>query len=511
MSDNIIHLAPLKQVIERLHLTWNTINSPAFLAALDHLAENEAYELRELFLRFPAFLDDSISNPRLGSIFDRSSSDPLNSMLAKIAKEYGVSESVAGTTGTTGLNVPAVMTLAGKGQRIGVARDCHVSVIAGLCLSGSVPFYLVPPFHAELGVLLPPTRDEVIAMLDAHPDIEAIVVTMPSYHGLMGDIQRIVDECHRRDVLVMVDAAHGPHFHFLRDIGFPLAAEDAGADMVTQSTHKVLSALNQGSLLHFNNAALLPRYEELQALGFQSTSFSYVILLSILHAVEQMVTEGRRMWTSAMGLAGRLREGASKIRGIRVLDDTIVDGLRVTGLDRTRVTLNVRGTGLSGYEISDKLLDYGLITEMATPDVVLFLVSPSRTEADVEATLEALSLVIEGAANISSVPNVFQPPTVVPIQVLTPHQATRARRERVPRAEAVGRVIGESIGCYPPGQAIFVAGELISQEGIDYLVRAVDAGGHLKRVQDDHFETVDVVCAEWLARHDHEFRTGDTE
>jgi ornithine decarboxylase len=510
MNDNIIHLAPLKQVIERLNLTWSIINSPIFLAALDHLTESEAHDMREVFLRFPAFLDDSISNPRLGSIFDRSSSDPLNSMLATIAKAYGVAESIAGMTGTTGLNVPAVMTIAGEGESIGVARDCHVSVIGGLCLSGSEPVYLAPPFDADFGVLLPPTRAEVAAMLDAYPNIHGIVITMPTYHGLMGDIQGIVDECHRRDVSVMVDAAHGPHFHFLRDIGFPLAAEDAGADMVTQSTHKVLSALNQGSLLHFNNAKLLPRYEELQATGFQSTSFSYVILLSILHAVEQMVTDGKKTWAAAAKLADRFRDGASKIHGIRVLGETVVDGLRVTGLDPTRVTLNVRGTGLSGYEISDRLLDYGLIVEMATPDVVLFLVSPSRTEGDIDGTLEALSNALAGRASFSSVTRVFEPPAL-PVRVLTPRQAAFAKRERVPRAEAVGRVIGETIGCYPPGQAIFVAGERITQEGVDYLARAMDAGGHLKRVQDDHFQTVDVVCADWLSRHERGFCPGDTQ
>jgi len=492
MSDRVINFSPLRQVIERLRTAWETIASPAFLSALRDITATEAADLRRAILRVLAFLDDSVSNPHLGSIFDRTGSDPLNRMLHNIAAAYGVTEAVAGTTGTTGLNVPAVMTLASVGQRIAIGRDCHVSVIGGLYLSGAEPVYLVPRFDPDLGVLLPLSLAQVVDVLDSHPDVRAIVITMPTYHGLMGDVSGIVDECHRRGVLVMVDAAHGPHFHFLRGLGFPVAAEDAGADMVTQSTHKVLSALNQGSVLLFNNPTLLPRYEEFQAMGFQSTSFSYPILLSIEHAIEQMVRDGERTWADAVGHARRLRDGAKRLRGIRVLDESIVDGLLVTGIDPTRVTLNVRGTGLSGYQVSDMLLDRGVIVEMATPDVVLFLVSPSVTTSLIDATLDALGEALEVAANVTCVRPVFEPPAL-PTRVLTPQQAMRAPRERVPQAQAVGRISGETIGCYPPGQAIFVAGERITQEGVDYLARAIEAGGHLKRVQDDHFQTIDVV------------------
>jgi arginine decarboxylase len=66
-------------------------------------------------------------------------------------------------------------------------------------------------------------------------------------------------------------------------------------------------------------------------------------------------------------------------------------------------------------------------------------------------------------------------------------------RERVLPDQAIGRVSAETIGCYPPGQAIFVAGECITREGVDYLKRAVAAGGHLKRVQDDDFQTIEIL------------------
>ncbi|NUQ73392.1 MAG: hypothetical protein HUU21_07540 [Polyangiaceae bacterium] len=492
MDDDFGSRKAVSRASEKLRTAADVLSSAEVRFALKSVRDAEAKDLTREILRIIAFTDDSISNPSIGSLFERAGGGPLNAMRANIATAYGVVESIAGTTGTTGLNVPAVMTLAGEGEAIAVARDCHVSVHSGICLSGARPVYIEPPFDRELGLLLPPTPGEVRAVLEANPDVRAIVVTLPTYHGLMGDITGIVAECRRRGVLVMVDEAHGPHFHFLRGLGFPLSAEDAGADLITQSTHKVLSALNQGSLLHFNRKELVTRYEEMQALGFQSTSFSYPILISIEHAVGQMVNDGERLWGQALKLAEELRRGASSLPGVRVVDERIVDGSRVVGLDPTRVTLNVRDAGLTGYEVGRRLLGEGILVEMATPDVVLFLVGIAEKREQIAATLGALARAFVGGAKARTAA-AFEPPRS-PEQVLTPRQAMmNTFRERLPKAEAIGRISAETIGCYPPGQAIFVAGERLTADGVRYLTQAVEAGGHLKRVQDDDFQTIEVV------------------
>ncbi|HEX9940690.1 MAG TPA: hypothetical protein VGG03_01640 [Thermoanaerobaculia bacterium] len=490
-TNNILKFSFIQKVLDRLREARQLLEAPELLDALRHASEEDAVKLRRALLRLFAMVDDSVSNPLLGSPFELTGSNPLNSMMEEIARAYGVKKSYPGTNGTTGLNVPAAMALAGEQQTLAVARDCHVSVMAAVALAGARPVYLVPPFHPGLGVLLPPTREEVGALLDRHPEAEALVLTLPTYHGLMGDIVGIVAECRGRGVLLMVDEAHGPHYRFLRRLGFPLSAEEAGADLVTQSTHKVLAALNQGSLLHFNNTDLVRRYEELQAMGFVSTSFSYPILLSIEHAVHQAVTRGEQMWREAVELAHWLRTEAGKLPGIRALDERIVDGHRVVGLDPTRVTLNVRGTGLTGNGVAALLLEQGFIIELATPDVVLFLVSPGVDAAQVEGTLRTLRNL--DRRKPSGEP-VFMPPPLPP-QVLTPRQALMcSARARLPLGDAIGEVSAETIGCFPPGQAILVAGERVTEEVVRYLKRAVEAGGHLKRVQDDHFQTIEVLA-----------------
>ncbi len=491
MQDNVFRFSPLDGLIRRLRKLGQMLSAPKILEALRHCSEQVARDLFGAILAIYAFLEDSISNPYLGNLFDRTGDTPLNTMRDRIARAYEVGTCFLGTTGTTGLNTPAVMALAGDGEVIVVGRDCHVSVLAGLGLSGARPVYLVPHFHSTFGVLLPPTRQEVAELLAEHPEVRALVLTLPTYHGLMGDVVGIVAECQERGVLLMVDEAHGPHYRFLRGLGFPISAEEAGADLVTQSTHKVMSALNQGSLLLLkkDNTMLCRRYEEFQAMGFQSTSFSYPILLSIEHAVDQMLGEGEEMWRDAVELACRLRKEAGAVPGIVALDERIVDGSRVVGLDPTRVTLNVRDTGFTGREVAEALLNAGYIVELDTPDVVLFLVSPATTRDQVDGTLRTLRKLGRRKRSVEA----FVPPPL-PQQVTTPRQAIMsAARERVPVEAAIGRVSAETIGCFPPGQAILVAGEIVTEEVVSYLKQAVAAGSHLKRVQDDGFQTIEVL------------------
>ncbi|MBC8166505.1 MAG: DegT/DnrJ/EryC1/StrS family aminotransferase [Bryobacteraceae bacterium] len=483
----------LQTIIGQIQEAASDLRSEAVSHRMQRVTNTVASELRGGILGINAILDDSVSNKELGTVFDLWSPSPLNAMRANLARAYGVMESVPGTSGTTALNVPAVITLAREGEEIGICRDAHISIPAAIVLSGARPSYIEPLYDEELGILLPPTAGEVDEFLTAHPRVKALWLTLPTYYGVQGDIDGIVQVCREHGVRIAIDEAHGPHLKLLGGLSFPRSAEAAGADLITQSTHKVMSALNQGSIIHFNDSELLRRYEEMQSLGFVSTSFSFLILSSIEHAVNQMLTCGKEIWAPAVRLARRLRTAAAAMPGVRVLDESAVDGARVTGIDPTRVTLNVAGTGISGFDIEERIFRMGGVTEMATPEVVLFLVSPGISRTQIDATIEALQYALHNAPGCVQA-QLFAPPPI-PRRVMTPRQATmHSRRERVRVRNAVGRVSAETISCYPPGQAIVVAGEEISKEAVDYLSRAVSAGAHLKRVRDDNFRTWEVVC-----------------
>src|SRR5437870_12080525 len=118
----------LKLILERLNADAQALCSPHLHMQMRWATEAEAISLRTAILTFAGLLDDSISSPGLGSLFDLTDDTPLNSMRRGIASAYGVKETIAGTNGTSGLNTPAVMSCAGEGQLIAVSRDAHVSI-----------------------------------------------------------------------------------------------------------------------------------------------------------------------------------------------------------------------------------------------------------------------------------------------------------------------------------------------------------------------------------------------
>lgn len=474
----------------------NLFGSPSMAQALRNLPQDRQSCEARLFeeMLFPILqLDDSISNSLLGNIFDPWSDSPVSDSFREFARLYGSKFAFVSCNGTTSLNVAAGMSLASENKPLIVGRDAHVSVIAALVLSGAKPVFVQPEYDSDSGVLLPVSPRRIETALRANTDVKGVIVTLPTYHGLQGDIGKIVSICRSRKVPIMCDEAHGPHYRWLRNLGFPQSAESAGADIITQSVHKVLpGALSQGSLALFNDERLYRGFCRASSLGFQSTSFSFVIYMSVESAIERIRNKGKTEWMGVVHIADHFRRRAARLPGVRIPDEKLSDRSLVFGIDPARVTLNVRSTGLTGFEIAEKLEQAGHIPEMASPDVLLFLISPSKTHAQIDAVLDSLERILEESPP-GAVPPPFEPPPL-PEQIMTPKEAMTAKRiKRVPVEQAEGQICAETIGCYPPGTAILVAGERVSKEALDYLKGATAAGAHLKRVFDDHFQTIEIV------------------
>ncbi|MBF0234619.1 MAG: DegT/DnrJ/EryC1/StrS family aminotransferase [Desulfamplus sp.] len=472
------------------------VRSKDFSEELKNLTGDTASYLINQILGLSEWMDDSISNPYIGNIFDRQENTPVNFFLQYLANLYDVKQAFVSTNGTTPLNTAAVLSVAEEKQPIIIGRDSHVSVHAGVTLSGSIPIYVTPQYNSDLGILHCVTSASVEEALHRHPNTKAVVLTLPTYHGLIGNVSAISKVCKHYGVPLMIDEAHGPHLHILKKLGFdyPLSAEASGADVITQSTHKVLpKCLNQGSVALFNNEQLFQRFEEATSLGFQSTSFSYLIFMSVEHAIAEILTNGTSTWNRAIKTANYFIEEAENINGIKSLKAyDIVDEKDILGIDPTRVTLNVKDTGFTGHEIAGLLTkEAGIIPEMASQDVVLFLVSPEINEKTVDHALEGIDSIIKNYKKTNKITSKHSTVPNVPRQGLTPREAfMKLDRVRLPVSQAVGRVSVETIGCYPPGSAIICAGEIVTLEAVQFLRNAVAAGAHLKRANDDGFKTI---------------------
>jgi arginine decarboxylase len=208
------------------------------------------------------------------------------------AEAFGAEQTYFLANGSTCGIEAAILATCGPGDKIIVPRNAHRSVIAGLVLAGAMPVFVEPQYAPELGLVLGISADAIASALHRHPDTRAVLVVSPTYHGICSDIAAIAHLAHAHHLPLLVDEAHGAHFGFHPHL--PSTALGQGADLVVQSTHKLLGALTQASMLHTQGHRINRSRLQAALQLTQSTSPSYLLLASLDAARHQMATGGAR-------------------------------------------------------------------------------------------------------------------------------------------------------------------------------------------------------------------------
>lgn len=411
------------------------------------------------------------------------------------AAAYGADRTWFLVNGSTCGVEALVMAVCDPGDVILLPRNCHKSAIAGVILSGATPVFIEPDFDQSLGIAHGVTPTAVAAALAAHPEAKGVLVVSPTYYGVSSDLVAIATVVHDHGLPLLVDEAWGAHLNFHADL--PQAALSAGADLVVQSTHKVLSGMTQASMLHLQGQRIAPNRVRNILQLLQSTSPNYLLMMSLDVARRQMALQGHTLLSEAIRLAEQARQRLNEIPGIYCFGaDRLADSPH--RLDQTRLTVTVSGLGVFGYEADDWLNDhYGVQPETSTLHNVIFVVSLGNTQRDIDRLVEAFQALAQVKPRESLEARINQLARLrfpeAPPQRLTPRTAFFAEIERVPLAEAVGRICGEIISPYPPGIPILIPGEEVTQRALDYLLLVHRAGGFINGPEDVRLETLKVV------------------
>jgi arginine decarboxylase len=388
-----------------------------------------------------------------------------------------------------------MLSVCQPGDKILLGRNCHKAAIAALVLSGAEPVYLEtkydPRFDLDCGVI----PDTLEAALVKHPDAKAVMLVSPNYFGVCADLESMIAIAHAHKIPVLVDEAHGAHLHFHPNL--PISAIAAGADLVVQSTHKLISGLTQTSMLHCQGD-LVDAVRVSQALQILQTSSLNLILLTALDvARRQMVLHGKALLETTIQLADTARSQINSIPGLYSFsaDD-------IPRLDPTRLTVMVSQLGTTGFAVDQILYrELEVMAEMPTLSQVVFAISIGNSKSDIDKLVQAFS---EVSSKVSSdrqkttkttktsellTINHYLPAT----QKLTPRAAFFAQSDRVSLADAIGRISTEMLCPYPPGIPIICPGEEIRSEVVELLKLVQTAGGVINGGSDPTLETISVV------------------
>ena len=368
------------------------------------------------------------------------------------------------------------------GDRVAVARNCHKSVYHAIELCGLETVWILPETVPDYRICGSVSPEAVRCLLQTDPSIRAVILTSPTYEGVLSDIGAIAAICHAHDLPLIVDEAHGAHLGLFPGTGFPAGALSCGADLVIQSPHKTLPSLTQTAWLHLRGDRISTGALERELDIFETSSPSYPLLASLDACTGLLEAEGYSLFRGWQQRLSAFYEGAAALRRFRILGREAGEMSRDTvyAFDPGKILIACPTGQMTGQALARLLRDrYLLETEMALGDCVLAMTSPADAPSALQRLLEAL-LALEGSPRLFSDPAEGSgediPPLPAPETVLPVGQAVRMDMEAVPLAAAAGRICGEYLYCYPPGIPVCAPGERITDRVLS-RIRSLEASG----------------------------------
>ena len=421
--------------------------------------------------------------------------------LAEMKKVYGTFATYMLVNGSTSGLMTAIHATCHRGDVILAARNCHKAVYNAICMLELEPEYIVPDYvdmkwHCGvnqamsdiLGDISPDKLERAInTLITDGRKPSAVIITSPTYEGVISDIRTIAEIAHRYGIYLIVDEAQGAHLNFME--GHETAMEQ-GADIVIESLHKTMPALTQTSLLHVMDPKLDERVRRYLQI-FQTSSPSYIFMQSMEKAVAfgannraGFVKYGRRLEIFA--------EKCDSLRNIRLFrpgvntskNDEGCSACKVFDHDEGRLVFVVRpgtvdrsGQIFTGVMLADILADrYGLIVEMASVSYVICISSVVDSADSYDILFRAIEE-IDGELEYRSIVDGSRAMDIISGRrsAMVPGKAWDEPSEIVSLELSVGRISGAFVYAYPPGIPVLAPGEIVDERavcGIDTMIRS---------------------------------------
>lgn len=253
----------------------------------------------------------------------------------KASKIYKTKRTHFLTNGSTSGIIASVLTCVEKGDKVLLWKDSHICHKNAVKLSGATPIFYEVEIDEDFGVPKSINIDYIKNLLiENNP--KAIIVTSPTYEGIVSDINLIKEICNRIGTYLIVDEAHGALYPFSDKL--PKSAVNI-ADFTVQSLHKTAGGLNPTALLH-NNTNL----DSDKALDLiNTTSPSYPLLASIEKNINYLnSSKGRKKIEE---LIKNIEELKNNCKNVEFCDYN----------DITKIL--IKSPSISGYELSEKLYE----------------------------------------------------------------------------------------------------------------------------------------------------------
>ena len=372
----------------------------------------------------------------------------------KAARLWGAKESFYLVGSSTAGILSAIIS---QKKPLIIARNCHKSVYHASELSKLPTSFIMPPYCEKRGIFLSVPPEALEKELQKYPDGALVVVTSPSYDGVISDVEALSQICHRSNSLLMVDEAHGAHLGLYGV--FEKSAVQCGADIVIQSLHKTLPSLTQTGIAHICSDRVDREsfFRHLQML--QSSSPSYILMASIDLCVNALSENGKEPLEKLSAELDSFRSSVSNLEGFELIGE----GEGIFSYDKTKCLLRFPYEGKSAGEMLEKA---GIYPEMSLGNNLLLMTGLGTSREDLSRTQAALSsLKAQKPFRCKS----FSPN--LPQKRISCDDALNMPRKSLELSQCEGMVSAEYLWAYPPGIPLLCPGEVVSKD----LIRVISS------------------------------------
>ena len=378
----------------------------------------------------------------------------------KYRRLYDVKKSYLLINGTSGGLIASVLATVPQGKKLVMARNCHKSVFNALTLGGIEPVYAYPSMIEEYGISGQILPEEIERCLLENQDAAAVILPSPNYYGICSDIKAIADVVHSYGKVLIVDQAHGAHLKFMP--GEPLAAEECGADIVVNSTHKTLVSFTQSAVLNLNSDRVAQYALEDKLQAIQSTSPSYLLMASLDINADILEAHGDELFTAWQNNIENFYAKAAAVPGLKLME---VPG----AMDKTKINIDMSCYGIDGNHLEEILMEKGIYSELVTGNILMCMTGIGNAESDFVRLLEALEEIAKRSkAGAEGGKELNEDGAALWMKRRALHKLPE-KKQQVSLDESEGLICASSIIPYPPGIPFICPGEAIGREDIEYI------------------------------------------
>ena len=419
-------------------------------------------EFKQLIGKKALAVDTTDEFDNLGTLHP--ATGPIKEAQELAAKAFGAKKTFFLLNGSTAGNLALAMGLTKQGQKIITNRNCHRSILTGMIISGAEPLWLIPERFEDWGIWGNVNPDRVEELLKTNKDVSMVWITNPTYEGVVSDIKSISAVCKKYNVPLIVDEAHACLWNFNDHL--PTSALKLGADAVVHSLHKTGGSMSQSSMLHIAENSILDVDGVEKALKLLHTTSPSLMLLASLDAARANLEspKGKKQLQRAISNAKYLRREIDKLEHIHQLKPDF--GYKT---DVTKVF--IKADGLSGKRLESILeIDFNIEVESASDAGLLLLSNIGNKRSDIKYLVECLKKIDRtNYSDICYLENKKHMPMLTPVIKMNLREAYYSEKETIPKSQAIGRISAEIIAECPPGIAVLLPGELITESHMPYL------------------------------------------